>query len=210
MALVKMVFLHQFTQMKEQKIGGIFTLWLLQKSQTKSSLFQWSNTKITTHKIRVVYCAFFNSFYKCLIIQNATIYYTSKQKHRYMKVANTEITAKKYRLSGCGEELPLVTDYLDWRPHMEDPQESPLKSPWIIFLNRNSTKRLLRDNSNTCLPIYLTSPTDETVEIVLWKRIGKEAFPLSFTAEERSDTWEEFYIVAKKETPTDKFIIPLQ
>jgi hypothetical protein len=98
---------------------------------------------------------------------------------------------KKYRLGNQPEEYELSEDYLGWLPEGDKTWED---------LSFESVK-------NTELTLANPAEKDKKT-IFLHHCIIKDAFPLSFFGEERSEKWGIFAIVSETQT-SEKFIIPL-
>lgn len=102
-----------------------------------------------------------------------------------------QLKAKKYRLGNQSQEYELKEDYLGWLPMgIEDWQE------WCFNKIRNTE-------------LVIFNPQDKTEKIIfLHHFISKDAFPLSFFGEDRSEKWNSFAIVSDNQN-SEKFIIPL-
>lgn len=98
---------------------------------------------------------------------------------------------KKYRLGNQPEEYELREDYLGWVPKNYD--------DWWYLCYRFIKNRELT----------IVNPKDQVEKILfLHHFIIKDAFPMSFYGEERSEKWSNFAIVSETET-SEKFIIPV-
>lgn len=102
-----------------------------------------------------------------------------------------QLKVKKYRLGNQSQEYELKEDYLNWLPMgIEDWQE------WCFNKIRNTE-------------LVIFNPEDKAEKIIfLHHFISKDAFPLSFFGEDRSEKWNSFAIVSETAT-SEKFIIPL-
>ena len=100
---------------------------------------------------------------------------------------------KKYRLDNPSLEYELKEDYLGWLPEFfED---------WDLLVS-NIKK-------GVAFSMFNTQKRTETETLVFHQCIIKDAFPMSFYGEERSEKWNNFAIVSKTLT-SEKFIIPLR
>ncbi len=98
---------------------------------------------------------------------------------------------KKYRLGNQSKEYELREDYLGWLPKSGETWED------LTFKNVKNTE------------LTIVNPADKAKKtIFLHHSIIKDAFPMSFYREERSERWNVFAIVSETKT-SEKFIIPL-
>lgn len=98
---------------------------------------------------------------------------------------------KKYRLGNQSEEYELRENYLGWIPEGGKNWEN------ITFKNVKNTE------------LTIINPDNQRKEIIfLHSSITKEAFPMNFFGEERSDKFSVFAIISETKT-SEKFIIPL-
>jgi hypothetical protein len=104
---------------------------------------------------------------------------------------------KKYRLGNQPEEYELVTKYLGWVPEKDLDWDNVF--PILSSSSETKGKEVTIVNSRK----------DSMVTLVIDHRIIKDAFPMSFYGEDRADNWHHFCIVSMKDTPAEKFIIPL-
>lgn len=105
---------------------------------------------------------------------------------------------KKYRLGNQAKEYELQTKYLGWLPEGF--------TDWYDWVWENYF------NHDPIPPLTIMSPDkNEKVILQMHQFIIKDAFPLSFFGEKRSENWFRFYIVslASNEPLPEKFIIPL-
>jgi len=99
---------------------------------------------------------------------------------------------QKYRLGNQPEEYELREDYLNWILESDKEEDD-------LLLNFNKKKKF----------ITLFNPKKfEKQTLYLHQVFIKDAFPMSFFAEERFANWSRFAIVSKFKK-SEKFIIPL-
>ena len=98
---------------------------------------------------------------------------------------------KKYRLGNQTEEYELKENYLGWFPESGETWED------LAFEYVKNTELTIVNSADRAKKI-----------IFLHHFIIKDAFPMSFYAEERSREWNLFAIVSDSET-SEKFVIPL-
>src|SRR3989338_6686115 len=105
-----------------------------------------------------------------------------------------KVTEKQtYRLGNQDREYKLLTKYLGWFP-------DGVKEWWDFFGTKN------RDGQY--VTIFSPDKIGE-VKIILRRQIIKDAFPLSFFGEKRSQNWYSFCVVSTQDNPDEEFIIPL-
>ncbi|MEI6835682.1 MAG: hypothetical protein WCK59_02515 [Candidatus Falkowbacteria bacterium] len=102
----------------------------------------------------------------------------------------TQVRVKKYRLGNQPQEYELREDYLDYLPVSFE--------SWEDFASCRP--------KNVAFSIF--SPNGIIKSLFFHRFIIKDAFPLSFFGEERSENWNRFAVVSETETSA-KFIIPL-
>ena len=98
---------------------------------------------------------------------------------------------KKYHLGNQPEEYELRENYGGWSPVGEKTWDD------LTFEYVNNTELTLVNPANK-----------DQKTIFLHHFIIKDAFPMSFFGEERSERWSFFAIISDTET-SEKFIIPL-
>ncbi len=104
---------------------------------------------------------------------------------------------KKYRLGNQSAEYELVTKYLGWVPEKELDWDNVF--PFFAPSSETKGKEVT----------IINSQKDSRVTLVIDHQIIKDAFPMSFYRENRAENWHRFCIVSIKDTPVEKFIIPL-
>lgn len=98
---------------------------------------------------------------------------------------------KKYRLGNQPKEYELKEDFLGWLPENYEDWE---------YMGLRFIKKI---------EVTIVNPEDQVKKsLFLHNFIIKEAFPMSFYGEERSEKWSNFAIVSETEI-SEKFIIPL-
>jgi hypothetical protein len=98
---------------------------------------------------------------------------------------------KKYRLGNQPQEYELKEDYLSWLPKGDEGWQD------LCFDNIRNTV------------LVIINPKDKAEKIIfLHYFISKDAFPLSFFGEDRSEEWNSFAVISETAT-SEKFIIPL-
>lgn len=103
---------------------------------------------------------------------------------------------KKYRIGNQPEEYELKTDYLGWLPKDT--------VGWFEFLHPSSDINFKANGKD----VTIVSPDKKEMILVIDYVITKDAFPMSFYGEERSNNWRVFCIVSTKNNREEKFIIP--
>lgn len=107
---------------------------------------------------------------------------------------------KKYRLGNQPEEYELVTAYLGYLPEgLKDWFAHAFLTPLIADYSKKEQEIVIVNPENP----------EEKIALVFRQVISRAAFPLEFYGEERAMQWNHFGIVAKKDKPSEHFIIPL-
>jgi len=116
---------------------------------------------------------------------------------------------KKYKTGNQSEELELVMAYLGWLP-----EGFPNWFEWITDDSRKRSERkdfLASTESTQLKELVVESPDKSTkVTLIMDHVIIKDAFPSNFFTEEIAQVCHHYCIVALKETPLERFIIPLK
>ena len=113
-------------------------------------------------------------------------------------MTETQHAVQLYRLGNQQQQYELIETYLGWKPQWF--------GDWEEFLDQ---KQFRIEGEKPKSVILMTTKTNESIELLLHKQILKDAFPMSVHSEKRFNKWHHFYIVSLKDSPTEKFIIPL-
>lgn len=129
---------------------------------------------------------FYNSIYSACISKELS----EKMKELGIK-DGMQFKTKKYRLGNQSQEYELKEDYLGWLPKgYED---------WFD---------LCLENIRNTEIVIMNSEDKAEKTLFLHHFITKDAFPLSFFGENRSEKWNSFAIISETKI-SEKFIIPL-
>ncbi len=118
----------------------------------------------------------------------------------------TQETPQKYVIGN--ETYELRTDYLGWIPERFDSWRTWVCSEWEVYDILELKK--FTDNTPPRLNVTIVNTTDEKkVELIIDHGIGRNDFTPPISKNHHADNWFLFYIVATKEKPDEKFIIPM-